>query len=448
MRARPVLGVVMLKVFHTADWHLGQSFLGFDRDFEHASFLDWLLEQLRDQRPDALLVAGDVFDSINPSAVSQKRFFSFLANAHAALPSLQIVVTAGNHDAAARLEAPAEALTSLNVTVVGTVSRNAEGAIDLQKFLVPLCSEDKTVQAIVLAVPFLRPSDVPLVSEAADAYLDGIRELYRQILEAALAMKSQLCPGAAVIAMGHCHMHGGEESSDSERRLLIGGAEAIGPETFGRDITYVALGHLHKAQQFDGGRIRYCGSPIPLSFAEARYRHRVLSLTLDSDQLTSVEELTIPRAVAMIAVPATGSATSATGSATPTTGSATIDNILSELEHLSELEQWTPDSSLTPEQYPFLEVRVLEDGPDPTRRRRIEQVIEGKPVRLASIKVESPSTNPLALEPDPALEAVDLKTISPEEIFLSAHREKYGNAADDAIVKAFREILLQEVPGS
>ena len=94
----------MFTVFHTADWHLGQSFCGFDRDYEHRCFLDWLLSEMQSQRPDALIIAGDVFDTINPSAVAQKRFYNFLADAHAALPRLQIVLTAGNHDAGARLD--------------------------------------------------------------------------------------------------------------------------------------------------------------------------------------------------------------------------------------------------------------------------------------------------------------------------------------------------------
>ena len=92
----------MLTVFHTADWHLGQTFHGFDRDYEHQQFLDWLLAELRIRKPNALIVAGDVFDTINPSAAAQRRFYTFLADTHAALPELQIVLTAGNHDAGAR----------------------------------------------------------------------------------------------------------------------------------------------------------------------------------------------------------------------------------------------------------------------------------------------------------------------------------------------------------
>ncbi len=420
----------MLTIFHTADWHLGQQFFGFDRDYEHGCFLDWLLQELAQQQPDALLVAGDVFDSINPSAQSLRRFYNFLAGVHAVRPELQIVATAGNHDAGARLEAPAGVLESLNVTVVGTVRRNEQGEIDHGKFLVPLRDSAGIVRAIVMAVPFLRPSDVPLMREAADPYLDGIRELYRQVTEAARIMQSQHFPGAALIAMGHCHLHGGEESRDSERALLIGGAEALAADIFADDIAYVALGHLHKAQQFSGGRIQYSGSPFPLSFSESCCRHRLLRLSFEEQRLTAVDEIPIPRPVAFLTVP----------------GSAlTIEDVIPQLEALASAEPARDDSPL-PEQRPYLEVRVLEVGPDPTRRKRIEHALEGKAVRLASIKLTSPGKTSVQEDPFETADPVDLKTISPEEVFLSAHRERYnGLEADAALIAAFREILLGEV---
>lgn len=418
----------MLTVFHTADWHLGQSFFGFDRDFEHAAFLEWLLQELQAQRPDALLVSGDVFDSINPSAQSQRRYFNFLARAHTVLPKLQIVITAGNHDAGARLEAPRELLSSLNVTVVGTVSRDVQGSIDLQKFLVPLRNREGDIEAIALAIPFLRPSDVPLLTEAADPYLDGIRELYRQVTSAALQLKSERCPNAAIIAMGHCHLTGGQESQDSERRLVIGGAEALSADTFSSDIAYIALGHLHKPQHFRKGSIRYCGSPIPLSFAETGYEHQVLQLVFENGQLNAVDALQIPRTASLRTI--------------PDHGAGSIDELL---PLLSVLEL---DTALPPEHHPFLEVRVLEDQPDPTRRKRIEDALEGKSVRLASIKVVSATRRAEASDQLFDQENFDLKTINPEEIFLSAHLEKYGTAADEALINAFREILLQEVQAS
>ncbi len=455
----------MLTVFHTADWHLGQSFFGFDRDYEHTCFLEWLLAELQAQKPDAMIVAGDVFDSINPSAVSQKRYYSFLARAHAALPNLQIVITAGNHDAGARLEAPAELLNSLNVTVVGTVSRNENGDIDLQKFLVPLTNSDGTVEAIVLAIPFLRPSDVPLIPGAADPYLDGIRELYRLVTEAAVEMKAKLCPDAILIAMGHCHLTGGEESLDSERRLVIGGAEALTPETFSGEVAYVALGHLHKAQRFHDGRIRYSGSPIPLSFAEMRYTHQIMRLTFERQKLTAVDAVPIPRSAAMITVPAEGFATITEVLAmlerwTPplpcprpqsvSNDAALPDNVeaAGEPGASDQREPQLPNASLPLDQHPFLEVRVLEDQPDPTRRKRIEQALEGKPIRLASIKVENPARRHAFNDATAELPTADLKTINPEEIFLGAHLEKYGTAADESLIRAFHEILREEAHAS
>jgi len=416
----------MLKVFHTADWHLGQSFCGFDRDFEHARFFEWLLASLESHRPDVMIVSGDIFDTINPSAVSQKRLYDFLSKVSLVLPEMQIVLTAGNHDAAARLEAPAPLLCSMNIHVVGTVLWNDQNEIEYDKFLIPIRKEKAEVAAIVLAVPFLRPSDVPYVQDAniqvaIDPYLDGIVELYRKVTEAALKLASQHSPTPLLIAMGHCHVSGGDESRDSERRIIIGGSESIGVSTFSPDIAYVALGHLHKTQSFDQGRIRYSGSPIPLSFAESHYRHQVIKLTFSDSDLLLAEELLVPRAVQLLKVPEKSSA------------------ILSEV--IEQLESLPVDKTLPPEQHPFLEVRVREEGPDPTRRRKIEQALEGKPLRLASIKIDTPRSDADTDLLDPNLDQNALDWIQPEEVFLGAYEQKYQSAPDDKVLKAFHEVL-------
>ncbi len=413
----------MLRILHTADWHLGQSFHGYDRDYEHTLFLDWLLRTLTARRIDALLIAGDIFDSVNPSATAQRRFFDFLARAHAALPALQIVLTAGNHDAGARLEAHAILLESLNITVVGTVSRDPARAIQYQRFLVPLKDADGHVAAIAVAVPFLRPADVPEVPESSDFYLDGIRELYRCAIEEAQALRDREHPQAALVALGHCHMQDAAESRDSERRIVIGGAEALRADTFPASLAYVALGHLHKPQELDSGRIRYCGSPIPLSFSEKDYEHRVVEIILDGAGCANVEAVRIPKTAALQRLPASKAAPIA--------------------EVLQLLAETVFDTELPPEAHPFLEVRVLDDGPDPTRRRRIEEVLDGKAVRLASIKLESPQrsgASPAVAAAD-APTLADLGSLDPEEIALSAHRERYGTEPEPSVLAALREIL-------
>ena len=199
----------MFSILHTADWHLGQSFFGFDRDYEHQQFLQWLLKTLQTQRPDAMIVAGDIFDTINPSAIAQRRFYDFLAQVCQALPHLQIVITAGNHDSASRLESPSTLLESLRIKVVGTVVRDQEGQIDVSRFIVPLTDSQGGLQALVLAIPFLRPSDVPMLPNADDAYLDGIRELYRLTTEEAVRLREQWQADVPIVAMGHCHVMGG-----------------------------------------------------------------------------------------------------------------------------------------------------------------------------------------------------------------------------------------------
>lgn len=414
----------MLKVLHTADWHLGQAFCGFDRDEEHSRFLDWLLSQLWFRQPDVLLISGDIFDSVNPSALAQQRYYSFLAKAHESQPALQIVITAGNHDAAARLEAPAGLLDTLNIRVVGTVQRKDNGDIDLRRFLVPITDADDNVTALVLAVPFLRPSDVPLLPNAADPYLDGVRELYRQVTEAAVALRDRRYPDAALIAMGHCHLYGGSESPESERRLVVGGAEAIAVNVFDSQIAYVALGHLHRAQKFDDGRVRYSGSPIPLSFAESGYRHQILQITLEGRHLSAVDEVQVPRTTSFIRV--------------PESSSLPVEDLLPQLQNL-EL-----DVGLPLDQQPFLEVRVREEGPDPTRRTRIEQALEDQPIRLASIKTDRVFSGLADGVDDGPTDVSSLKDVQPVDVFLDAYREQYGTEPDDAVMKALHEILLQE----
>ncbi|MCF5104301.1 exonuclease subunit SbcD, partial [Pseudomonas proteolytica] len=96
-----------MRLFHTSDWHLGQNLHGQERDFEHACFLDWLLGQLKLHGPDALLIAGDIFDTVNPPLKAQERLYDFIISAHEQNPTLTIVMIAGNHDSGSRIELPA-----------------------------------------------------------------------------------------------------------------------------------------------------------------------------------------------------------------------------------------------------------------------------------------------------------------------------------------------------
>ena len=405
-----------MRLLHTSDWHLGQTLHNFERGYEHQRFLDWLLDTLVAERVDVLLVAGDVFDNANPSAASQKQLYVFLQQARARLPALQLVVVAGNHDSAGRLEAPGPLLAAHGTHVIGHLLRDEAGNIDLERLLLPLTGSDGQVQAWCLAVPFLRPGDVPKLpaGDTQDAYLGGIALLYRQLADLALARRQ---PGQAIIAMGHCHMVGGEMSNDSERRIVIGGTEMLPSGIFDTAIAYAALGHLHKAQAVGGQEhIRYCGSPIPLSFAEVHYRHQVLCLDIDGEQLTEVRVIEVPRAVPLLRVPATP---------------APINEVLAQLAALDV-------PAAPPEAQPFLEVRVRLDAPEPGLRTRIETALDGKPVRLAKIETSS-----AARSSAPENMTLDqLGQLQPDDIFRRLYQQKYAKEAPPELLSALAELLL------
>jgi exonuclease SbcD len=420
-----------MRLLHTSDWHLGQTLHNFDRGWEHQRFLDWLLDTIVLEDIDALLVAGDVFDNANPSAASQRQLYRFLGEARARKPDLNVVIVAGNHDSPGRLEAPGPLLEAHGTRVVGHVVRDADGAIDLERLVVPLTHRDGSVKAWCVAIPFLRPGDVPRVqrvagadtdadqnvnADAFDAYLGGIRLLYSQAYELARAKAGA---GQAIVAMGHCHMVGGDSSPDSERRILIGGTEALPASVFGPGVAYAALGHLHLAQRVGKQEhLRYCGSPLPLSFAEVGYTHQVLRIDLDGARASQVVPLPVPRTVDLLRVPASP---------------APLKDAIAELVGLD-----LPERPL--HEQPYLEVRVLLDGPEPSLRAQVEAALEGKPVRLA--KIEPTRRVQVAPGIDPALSLEQLARLQPDDIFRRLWQQRFGEDAPDDQLAAFAELIM------
>lgn len=405
-----------MRLLHTSDWHLGQTLHNYERGYEHQRFLDWLLDTLVAEQVDVLLVAGDVFDNANPSAASQKQLYVFLQQARARRPALQLIVIAGNHDSAGRLEAPAPLLAGYGTHMLGHIVRDEAGQIDLERMLLPLTGASGDIEAWCLAVPFLRPGDVPKLPAGSgqDAYLGGIAMLYRQLADLALARRA---PGQAIVAMGHCHMVGGEMSNDSERRIVIGGTEMLPSGIFDPAIAYAALGHLHLAQEVGKQRhVRYSGSPIPLSFAEVNYRHQVLCIDLAGEQLQGVRTIDVPRAVPLLRVP---------------DKPAPVAEVLAQLAALD-----LPDAPA--EAQPFLEVRVRLDAPEPGLRTRIEAALDGKPVRLAKIETSSAARS-TAIE---SMTLDQLGQLQPDEIFRRLYQQKFGKEAPPEQLSALAELLL------
>jgi exonuclease SbcD len=395
----------VIRVLHTGDWHIGQTLRGYARESEHAAVFARLEAIAAAREVDALVVAGDVFDCQNPSGESQARFYTLMARLHAARPSMTIVITAGNHDAAGRLEAPRPLLEAIGVRVIGNVRRR-DGAIDPGHHLVPVRDASGEVAAQVLAVSYPTAACLPPLSSLGkiaggdpSPIVRGVRDLYGQLFEAA---RPRLA-GLPLLVTGHLHVAGGLESEGAERRILVGGEHAVPSDVFPDEARYVALGHLHRAQGLGRGHVRYCGSLIPLSAAEQPYRHGVTLVTLGSGP-AEIEHIEIERPVPFLRLPASG------------------DMTLDELgDHLAALSL---DPDLPPEARPYIQVRLARNGLLPGYRAEVDRIAESFPVRIVDVRVAVPARVAADVEeseaPPPRLSERD-----PEELFRLAYRARW-----------------------
>lgn len=412
-----------MKVLHTADWHIGQLFHEFDRSYEHSAFLEWLLLQLISEKIDVLLISGDVFDISNPSAHSIKLFYTFLRKAILNSPDLQIIIIAGNHDSASRLEAPKPLLESFNIHITGLVQKKEDGTIDFEKLLIPITGRSGLTEAWCLAIPFLRIGDYPILPESQHKYAEGVKALYQQAYQFALTKTNNELP---IMALGHLHVQSAEITDlDQSERQIMGGVEAISTSAFHKDIRYVALGHIHKAQRLGGqDHIRYSGSPIPLSFSELNYKHQVVIFDLARTGIEQLRSIEVPVAVPLLRIPSQH---------------RPLKIVLKELEELPAVKK---EDAFLADHHPYLEVRVLLDEPQPALRHKIETVLAGKNVRLAKIDVKYPTGHQTE---DRSGEITEdrFNELRPAEVFRKIYAEQFQNEVPDAIEALFQQVVTE-----
>ncbi|WP_204477486.1 exonuclease SbcCD subunit D C-terminal domain-containing protein [Aeromonas veronii] len=402
-----------MKILHTADWHLGHQLHGHDRRFEHDAFLDWLSDTLKAREIDALLVAGDLFDTANPPASAWQQLYRFLARLRAEMPRLNMVLIGGNHDSPSKLDAPHELLRAFDLHLVGSISRDSEGKLETDRLLVPLQDKEGKIAAWCAAVPFLRSSDLRVESleEGQDRLIEGVRQVYAEVLAEGRARCGEDLP---LIAMGHAYLAAGQLSELSERRVLGGNQHALPAELFA-GVDYTALGHLHLAQSPAEG-VHYSGSPLPLSLAEANYNHQVLEVTFAEGKLTGLERIPVPRAVEMIRLP-----------------QSTLDDALNAIASL-ELPACPQEAQ------PFLEVRLLLPKPEARIRERILAAIADKPVRLARISTQYQGSGEGLAD---GRERRRLDELSPTEVFRLCYQRQFEGEPEAGLVASFEEILEQ-----
>lgn len=424
-----------MKILHTADWHLGQTFYEYDRHTEHLHFLEWLKRQIKQREIDVLLIAGDVFDGPNPSAESQRMYYRFLREVTTGNPFLQIIIIAGNHDSAARLEAPNPLFDGMNITVRGVVRHDAEGEIDFAHLIVPVYKKESLpvinqakasgkseedllpitmnrdhIAAFCLAVPYLRQGDYP----PSENYAKGIQALYKELFN---EIKDE---GKPVIAMGHLQATGAELSeNDRSERTVIGGLEGVAPDAFDRQIAYTALGHLHRLQRVsERENVRYAGAPIPMTFSEKRNRNGVVIVETGEGKV-DINRIEVPLYVPLQSIPA---------SPEP------LEGVLDAIFDL-------PDGEVT-ERSPYLEVKVKMTEPDTSYKYKIESALQGKAVRLARVVAVMPALKSSGIS---AVSYEELQSLHPLDVALDYYKRRYDEREMPQGMKQLLEEVVKEV---
>lgn len=428
-----------MRILHTADWHLGHTLRDHSRQLEHEHFLGWLVDTVVEREVDAILIAGDVFDSANPPPPAWRLWFEFLGALKRRRPAVQVVVIAGNHDSPARLEAPRDLLAAFDVRVVGRVERTGDGRVRTDGLLVPLRGPDGEPAALCVAIPFLRASDVlafaPVRSDVpaaarpdyvlprpgevgGDPLIDGMRVLHEQLFDAARARR---VPGQALVAMAHGYLVGGVLSELSERKVLGGNQHALPVDLFPDDCAYVALGHLHRPQRVAGREhVRYCGSPIALSMPERVHAHHVVFVDLDGAELEKFWSLRVPRRVPLLRI--------------PERGECEPEEAFAELEKLPPRDPATDDG-----ERPLLEVGIRLAQPAPSIGERIAGICAEKEVRLARIEVVTTGTG--VDGPGDVGPQRELTALAPEELFRLRYAREHEGEIPEKLIAAFRELL-------
>lgn len=264
-----------LKILHTSDWHLGKQLMKIDFAQDMQLFFDWLIRYIQTEKIDILLMSGDLFDHANPSQQALRQYYMFLKSMISM--DCKVILTGGNHDSPLVLNAPKELLEALDVSVIGGYPT------DVSEVFVPV--EKNGEKVVIAAVPFLRDKDIRQ-SVAGESYADKVAQT-RMGLEAYFqsvdAFYNENFAGIPLVIMAHLYVQGAAPS-ESEREIQIGNLASIDAKIFGNNACYVALGHIHKPQRAGSDFVRYCGSPIPMSFSEKNDQKQVVIVTIEGNR--------------------------------------------------------------------------------------------------------------------------------------------------------------------
>lgn len=269
-----------MKIFHTADWHLGKMVHGASMLEEQRFILQQFTNMIRTENPDVIIIAGDLYDRVNPPPEAVELLNDFLDEIVLTL-HIPIIAIAGNHDSPIRVHFGSKLMREQGFYIVG----------QLEEIHEPVILHDGAGEVHFHLVPFVDPSIVRLLYDD-----DEIRTYDDALFAIVNRIKQSLDPNARHVFVTHFFVtpqgEKQDNTSESERVLSIGGIEYVNAEYF-VDFNYVALGHLHRAHSVRENFIRYAGSPLKYSISEENHEKGFYEIDLKSDGTIDVEKRTL-----------------------------------------------------------------------------------------------------------------------------------------------------------
>ncbi len=398
-----------MKILHTSDWHLGKRLHQADLIDDQRHFTEWLVNMVKAEQVDVVLIAGDVFDLANPSSEARKIYYETLVEL--SRMNCTTIITGGNHDAPTVLNAPKEILRALNIHVVGGLPE------DPREMIIPVEGRQKGDRAVIAAIPFLRDADlrnaVPGESheDRREAVKAGITGIFDQV--------ARICredyPGLPAIAMGHLFARGADVS-ESERDIQVGNQAPYEPEHFNSHFDRLALGHIHKPQPAESsGRARYSGSPLPLSFSE-RADHKKVIIYQTNNGTFNAHSITIPVV-------------------------RRLKKIQGSLQHIRQvLNQPQEEDGLLPT---LIEVEMVEEQEDPQKITDLENLIDDfNNPRAQVVKHRVHFKNMISGTNQLYDSSQHIENLRPADVFeKKLERSGLGQRQKELLREAFTEIL-------
>ncbi len=393
-----------MKILHTSDWHIGHALYSKKRHEEHEKFLSWFIEQIKTRQIEALVVSGDIFDTGVPGGGAQKLYYDFLKSL-LCTNCKNAVIVAGNHDSPSMLEAPAGVLESLNIHVIG-FPREPEDHV------IPLTDNSGKAAAVCCAVPYLRKNEMVKIEDdninSDEKIVTATERLYSDVANAAVRKREKWGIGLPIIATGHLFAQGASvRQGDGVRDLYVGSLGQVGADIFPEVFDYVALGHIHSEQKVMGrDNIRYCGSPLAMSFSETEKSKYVLEI--DTDGGISVEKIKVPSFQAMKTI------------------SGEYSDIMRDLKDTADEDVWIEITYTGKEIYPGLSADIYE-------------AVKGKNAEVLSIRNSALLGSILTTEPSETLESMKV-----QDVFLKCiEANSYSEEHKGELIECFNEIAAE-----